>query len=458
MDRRTFLAMLAAASSSVPLAACAGGNSGPAGGGAGGGSGKIKVAYQVDGTFTQLDTLLKKVKTQFEAQNSGSTLELVPIKAAQNDYITKLALMNRSPSTAPDIMYEDTFMIRSDVGAGYLMPLDDHLGGWADWAQFEDAAKAAGRGDDGKTYGISLGTDTRGIWYNRQLLAKAGITGDFKPASWAELLDAARKVKASSPGITPLNIYSGKAAGEAAVMQGFEMLLYGTQGGTLYLEDQGKWVVGSAQFKAALDFIRTVYTEGLAPTPQVALDTNIGSKVAAEWLPKGKVAIAIDGSWLPSAWLPGGEAVWPEWSKTLGWTAMPTQSGQAPGRISMSGGWTLAMGANCKSPELAFKVMQLAFNRENALWMYINDGGIAVRKDCSSDPTYLKANPSVQYFTDLVEDTKFRPATADYPNISNAIGIAMEAVMTGQQSVEQAAAAYDKAVEQQVTKDKTVTI
>ena len=42
--------------------------------------------------------------------------------------------------------------------------------------------------------------------------------------------------------------------------------------------------------------------------------------------------------------------------------------------------------------------------------------------------------------------TNFRPATSDYPQVSNEIMVAMEAVMTGQQTPEEAAAAYDEAV------------
>lgn len=89
------------------------------------GSGTIKVAYQKFGNYIQGDKLFAKVKEQFEAENSSYKVELIPIEASQNDYFTKLALMNRSESTAPDTMYEDTYMIRSDVDAGYLRPLDD---------------------------------------------------------------------------------------------------------------------------------------------------------------------------------------------------------------------------------------------------------------------------------------------------------------------------------------------
>jgi multiple sugar transport system substrate-binding protein len=42
---------------------------------------------------------------------------MVPIEAEQDQYFTKLALMNGSPDTAPDVIYEDTFQIRSDAAA-----------------------------------------------------------------------------------------------------------------------------------------------------------------------------------------------------------------------------------------------------------------------------------------------------------------------------------------------------
>jgi multiple sugar transport system substrate-binding protein len=433
---RVFIAPVTATALALSLGACGAG-------GGGSDDSTITVAYQKFGNFTQGDALFKDVKAAYEEANPGVTVELVPIEAAQNDYFTKLALMNRSPSTAPDVMYEDTFMIKSDVEAGYLLPLDDYLAEWEDWDQFVDGAKEAGAGDDGKTYGVSMGTDTRGLWFNKDVLAKAGLPEDWAPTSWEELLEAARAIKESDPDVVPLNIYSGKPMGEASVMQGFEMLLYGT-GDTLY--EDGKWVLGSQGFVDALDFIGTVYTEGLAPTPQQALDTNIGNTVSAEWLPAGKVGIALDGSWVAGNWLESGAAPWPEWSETMGTAAMPTQDGADPGAVSMSGGWTLAIGSGSEVPDEAFEFISMALNRENSLRYDVEASQIAVRSDVAEDPEYTATNPTAEFFTDLVEVTHFRPATSDYPKISNEIMVAMESVMTGQQTPEEAAAVYDEAV------------
>ncbi|MDQ0575742.1 extracellular solute-binding protein [Agromyces albus] len=416
----------------------------------------IKVAYQKFGTFTQLDAHMKQVKDAFEAENEGLTVELVPIEAQQNDYFTKLALMNQSAATAPDVMYEDTFMVESDADAGYLAPLDEYTEAWDEWDMFYDNAKSAGLSSDGKTYGIPMGTDTRALWYNKDLFEQAGLPVPWEPATWEDVLDAAATIKAKLPDVVPLNVYSGKAQGEAAAMQGFEMLLYGT-GDTLYDADAKKWVTGSQGFEDSLAFIGDLYQGGLGPTPEQALDKNIGNIVASEWLPQGKLAINLDGSWLSGTWLETGTAPWPEWNDVMGQAPMPTQNGDEPGANSMSGGWTLAMGSKSKNKDAAWDFIALALDKDNSQSYDIAASQIAVRSDVSEDPDYQAANPTFGFFSEIVAVTNFRPATSDYGKISSEITIAMEAVMTGQQSPAEAAAAYDEAVVRIVGEENTTS-
>ncbi|MFY9634377.1 MAG: extracellular solute-binding protein, partial [Cellulosimicrobium cellulans] len=156
----------------------------------------LKVVYQKTDSFSALDNLFQAAKQEFEAANQGVTVALEPIQANDDDYGTKLALALRSPSTAPDVFYEDTFKVRSDVDAGYLLKLDSHLEGWTDWDTFDEGAKAAGLADDGGTYAVPLGTDTRAIWYNKKVLTAAGVSVPWEPRSWQEILDTARKIKA----------------------------------------------------------------------------------------------------------------------------------------------------------------------------------------------------------------------------------------------------------------------
>jgi multiple sugar transport system substrate-binding protein len=440
--------LLATALAASALTAC--------GGGSGSDPDTVKVSFKqsTDNSIHVMDDYLADIKKQFEKANPGKKVELVPIKAPDSEYYTKLQQMLRSAKTAPDLVYEDTFLINSDITSGYLKPLDAYLATWPDWNRFIDTAKAAAKAEDGKTYGVPDGTDTRGLWYDKGIFAKAGLPADWQPKTWDEVLDAARTIKRKVPDVTPLNVYTGKPAGEAAAMQGFEMLLYGTED-RLYDDAAKKWIAGSRGFEDALSFVETVYREKLGPDVSTALDPNIQTIVRGDLLPKGKLGINLDGSWLPQDWLPGSGHEWPEWSSKLGLAYMPTQHGQAPGKVSMSGGWTWAVPAKAANPDLAFDFIRTMQTKANAQKWYVANSGISVREDVAADPAYAKAQPGIKFFTDLVASTHYRPAYPAYPKVSTAIQEAMEGVTTGDTSVEEAAGNYDDSLKE-ATDDQVI--
>jgi len=116
MKRSRILAATVATAALVALAGCSSSSGGSDGT-------TIKVAFQDFGSDIMAN-FMTKAKADFEKANPGKKITLVPIKAAENDYYTKLSLMNRAATTAPDVMSEDTFLIRADAQAGYLAPLD----------------------------------------------------------------------------------------------------------------------------------------------------------------------------------------------------------------------------------------------------------------------------------------------------------------------------------------------
>jgi multiple sugar transport system substrate-binding protein len=354
--------------------------------------------------------------------------------------------------------YEDTFLINSDISAGYLTPLDDRINGWADWSQFKETAKGAAKALDGKTYGIPDGTDVRAIWFNKKLFAQAGLPEDWQPKSWNDIVTAAQAIKSKAPGVIPVNVYAGTGTGEAASMQGFEMLLYGAPSGTLFDKASQKWVIDSKPFIDALTFLQQIYSGGLAPTPQQALTPTWANTVSQELLPKGKLAIDLDGSWLSGNWLPSGAAPWPEWHQTLGNAHMPTQNGEGNGKVTMSGGWTWAIPKNAQNPNAAWEFIKMLTSKEGELEYDIKNVQIPVRTDVAQDPSYVKANPTNAFFSGLVESTIYRPAYAEYSKISLLIQQATEKVITNTATPDAAAKFYTDGVTQIVGKDKVIKI
>jgi multiple sugar transport system substrate-binding protein len=408
--------------------------------------GVIKVAYQNYGANITLNTLMQKVGGEFQKMYPGWTVDLEPIAAPENPYYTKLDLMSQSASTAPDILYEDTFLVNSDTAAGYLAPLNSYLSKWSGWSQYSAAAKAAAKGVNGQIYGVSMGTDTRGLWYNKTLLTKAGIAVPWQPKSWADIISAAAKIKKAEPGVIPINVYSGVGTGEASSMQGFEMFLYGTNN-PLYDTATNKWEQAGAGWQSALTTLKALYGQSLAASPQDALNPNWNNTVPESYLPQGKLAIDLDGSWVSSDWASaskGGVAPWPAWSKTMGVAAMPTQNGQGAGKVSMSGGWLLSVGSHATNKQMAFNFIALALDYQNALFYDIGAGQIATRADVAAAPSYKLSNASITAFSSFVPFTHFRPAYTAYPKLSNEIQVITGQVMTGQATPAQGVATYNK--------------
>lgn len=466
MRRRDFIKTAAGIGAVAGLAACgkSTGSSGPGGSASGNASaggaikGDVKVTFQQFGSsHVQANFLAGVIKT-FTAKNPQANVKLQPILASENDYYTKLELAMRSPRTAPDVVYEDTFLINSDISAGYLTALDDRLASWSDWSQFKPTAKGAAKALDGKTYGVPDGTDVRAIWYNKKLFAAAGLPTTWQPKNWADIMTAAQTIKAKLPGVIPLNVYSGTGVGEAASMQGLEMFLYGTPKGTLFDKASQKWVVGSKGFTDALAFLQQVFSTGLGPTAQQSLAPTWANTVQQELLPKDKLAIDLDGSWLSGTWLPTGAAPWPDWHKTLGNAYMPTQNGQDSGKVTMSGGWTWAIPKNAPNPTAAWELIKTLCSKEGEVGYDVNAVQIPVRSDVAADATYVKANPTNAFFSELVTNTIYRPAYSEYSKISLVIQQATEKVMTNTASPTQAAQFYDSGVKQIVTDAKTTTV
>lgn len=446
-DRRSFLRFTAGAAALLPLTAlagCTGGGRDP---------NVLRIAFQQFGSGTIKQEWITTAAEEFSAENPELTVELVPIVASENDYFTKNELLMSSPRTSPDLVYEDSFILLSDVGAGYLQPITDLVEGFAHWDDIAEASKEAVSGEDGEIYGIPITTDTRAIWFHKEVFAEAGLPEDWQPGSWEDILEAARTIRDSDSEATPFFMFAGTPQGEKASMQGFEMLLYGTaEEGWLYDRDSEKWVIGAPGFIDALTFLKTLFEEELTLPLGQHLDPNISEAIYTSLLPEKKLGMLIDGSWISQNWTETAPRPWPEWPDVVGLADMPTQDGGGASTVTLAGGWGLSIPQHVTDRANAFRFLEKLVSTETLVNYAIADNHVTVREDVGADERYLSYSPAVEYFTDLLETAYYRPALPAYPEVSSAIQEAMEAVMTGS-TPEAAAAAYDATVTDIVGED-----
>lgn len=439
-DRRTFLRFTAGAAAVLPLTAlagCSGSSRDP---------NSIRIAFQQFGSGTIKQEWITTAAQEFSAENPELTVELVPIVASENDYFTKNELLMSSPRTSPDLVYEDSFILLSDVGADYLQPITDLVEGFEHWDDIAEASKKAVTSEDGEAYGVPITTDTRAIWFHRDVFEQAGLPPDWQPGSWEDILEAARAIRDSDSEAIPFFLFAGTPQGEKASMQGFEMLLYGTGDGSgLYDAESKKWILGSPGFVDSLTFLKTLFDEELTASLGQHLDPNISETIYSSLLPDGKLGMLVDGSWISQNWTDSAARPWPEWPDVIGLADMPTQDGGGAGTITLAGGWGLSIPEYVTDRDIAYRFLEKLVSTQTLVQYAIADNHITVRSDVAEKEEYLSYSPAVEYFTDLLETAYYRPALPAYPEVSSAIQEAMEAVMTGT-SPDAAAAAYDATV------------
>jgi multiple sugar transport system substrate-binding protein len=139
----------------------------------------------------------------------------------------------------------------------------------------------------------------------------------------------------------------------------------------------------------------------------------------------------------------GGAAPWPQWEQTMGIAKMPTQFGDDPKYVTLSGGWADSITARSQHKKEAFDVLKVAYSKEMLASYDVAAAQITPRKDIVDVPEY-KNVPLSSFFTELVGFTQFRPGFPAYPKLSVEIDRAMQQVMQGQSSAD-AMKAYQQA-------------
>jgi multiple sugar transport system substrate-binding protein len=388
-------------------------------------TGTISVLYSESYEFDAknlTDSWWGTVKKEFEAAYPGAKLNLIPVGGTDFDEQKKAALLLRSASTSPDVVSMETPNVGELAESNYLLPLNKYTS--ADktfWPDTPAAIKTMST-FNGNVYAINSGNNVSMMIYNKAMLKKAGIAVPWQPKTWNDILTAARKVKAANPGVIPLWLHAGATVGPfVGLVQTSGNLIDGSTTPTMLDPKTHKWVVDSPGLRAMLGFYKTVYSEGLGP-PSGDLFGSTAAIQPPDLLRKHKLAIDLGSNWYPGQWVFKFADPWPTAKTEVGYAPIPTQNGQAPGKVTTLAGWSWGIAKSSKNPDLAWgliKIMQQPKNMINhANWA----GFVPPDTKVASSPAFNKFAPPQGLFATYASFATPIPSDPGFPVYGRAIG------------------------------------
>ncbi len=364
---------------------------------AGGASDNVTIWYywETEGHQKALNQLVQ----EFNASQNGITVEAKYVPFA--DFKKQLSI-GASANELPDIVVQDN----PDTAAYASMGIFADITGKFDVSTYYPGPVNSCT-LDGKLYGVPFGSNDLLLYYNKDMLNAAGAA---VPATWDELLEAAKKC-------TKDNVY-GFAHSSVQNEEGtFNFLTWVWSTGATAYE------INTEGGKKALTMMKNLIDSGAMP--KEAINWTQGDTM--NQFISGNLAMMINGTWqVPTMREQVPDLNW-------GVAPIPMDKQQASGLGGEN--YSVIAGGN---EAAAIEFLKFATQKEQCLFMmnamgYISSDSTIAKDQFAGDEVY-------EAFVEEMQYANARGPLAEWPEISNAISLAFNEVMTGISTPEDAAA------------------
>jgi multiple sugar transport system substrate-binding protein len=294
---------------------------------------------------------------------------------------------NTSPAAVPQFQKQ-----------GGLVALDDFPGG-VEYIESRTGESAQQyKSPDGKYYQLPWKSNPVMIFYNKDLMEKAGVDPENPPlATYDEFLATSEKIVSS--GAAEAAIWP--APSSEFFQSWFDFYpLYAAQSGGKQLVEDGKATFNDADGQAVANFWAEMYEKGYAQKEKYN-----GDSFADE-----KAAMSIVGPWAIAVY---GEDI--DW----GAAPVPTETGTtAEETYTFSDAKNVAIYSACKAKGTAWSVLKFATSKEQDGSLLDKTGQMPLRDGLEEAyPDYFSSNPDYQTFAAQAA------RTVEVPNVPNSIEI-----------------------------------
>ena len=382
---------------------------------------RVTVAYYSAATGPIFEGMAK----DFEAAHPDTE---VKIEVVQWDNLQQRLTTDITGGTAPDIAIIGTRDLLDYAKNDIAQPLDSYM---------TPEFKARFIGSflepstiDGKVYGLPIAASARAMYYNKDLLGRAGV-GE-PPATWDALVDAAKKIKAKGGGA-----YGFALQGKEIETDAYWYYALWTHGGEL-LKD-GKSAIASDAGVRSATLYKSMIDEGLTePDP-----TGLNRQDIEKLFKQGRVGMLLSGPWLR------GQIKTEAPDLKYGIAPMPQGTTKATYGVTDS----IMMFQSSKVKDTAWRFLsEEAFSPKWRIEFTTKEGFLPVTH-AEAEAPQIKDDPQLEAFTTLLPEAHFAPLIPNWEQMADTTSAALQTIYLGkaepQPALQGAATKIDQLIQQQ---------
>lgn len=362
-------------------------------------SGKAQVTVELWDQQTGIaEEATKKIISDFEAKNPDIKVNrtyIAQTEGTQSDQKLLTAIAGGNP---PDVYKFDRFIVAQFAAQDFLTDLTDLAGKAGVTANdyFPFAWEEANYKN--KLYALPFDTDTRQLWYNKDMFKAAGLDPEKPPQTIKELEEFADKLTVKDA--------NGRVTRWGFVPHGDQAWIY-TYGfgwkGEFQDKTSRKITTANPQVVASMQWLQD-FAKKLGPDNLDAFTaacTGSACNDGNDYFFTGQAAMVVSGNWKVS------QAKKYKPDVKYGVAAFPGPDGPAP-YASWAGGWSWVIPKGAKQTDAAWKVLSYMCGKEGQNTFCQAVGNIPTNKAVAADPFYSQ-DPLSKAFIELLPVSHTRP-------------------------------------------------
>ena len=358
----------------------------------------------IPSTSAATEPFFKKIKAGYEKAHPDTKINL---EVVNWDNLYDKLTTDVAGGAAPDVSIIGTRWLTDFVKNDVVEPLDSYITP-AQRATYIPTFLSPGK-LNGKIYGLPVAASARAMYYNADILKKAGVSAP--PKTWAELQTVCAKVIKTGS-------YCFGLQGKEVETDAYWYYALWSHGGDILTKDGKSGVNSAAAIKAATLYktlIDKKYTQ-----PGV---TGYSRENVQDLFKQGRLAFVITAPFLINQLKEQAPKL------NYGITGIPTATKATTYGVTDS----IAVFKSSPNKKAAYDFVAYVLDARNHIDFTKDEGFLPITKG-EAQNAYFTGDKKLKIFTDLLPNANFAPNVPDWEKIAEATSTALQNIYLGKQT------------------------